>query len=656
MSLPAQKSGPKQAAETHWGMSEHGDISIRIGGDAGQGVESSGAGFCKAMARSGLHVFATQDYRSRIRGGHNFYQIRAATRPVFAQHTPPDLLVALTAETIDIHLDRLPPGAGLIYDESLRVHERIRYRLDAAQRGTPDVRLMPVPLVATAAEHGSRVMANTAAIGALGGVTGFPLDGISEVIRDNFATKGAAVVEANLEVAGAAHRITSERYGDFGSRMPRGDGRRRMLIHGNHAFALGALAGGCRFVAAYPMTPATSIVEYLASIAAERGVVTKHAEDEIAAVCMTIGAAHVGARAMTATSGGGFSLMTEALGLAGITETPIVVMNVQRGGPSTGLPTRTEQADLLFVLHASQGEFPRFVLAPGSIEECFEAGWRAFNLAERYQCPVIVLSDLFLAGSLQTIEPQALQFDAVPIDRGVLLDTSAAEAAADDDRRVDRGVRSSDSAERHTWEAGVFTRFALADSGISPRPLPGDPQAVFTAPSDEHTEDGHITEEIHNRVRMMRKRMRKEETALRESVRAPTHFGPAQPALTLVCWGSTTGAAREAAERLTAAGRATAVLQFHDLWPFPAESAARALEHGGMTIGIEQNYTGQLARLIRMMTGRALDGQILAYDGRPFSPQEIVAAVDRVLAGEPEVHVESGEPPLPRATEVGVNV
>ena len=637
-------------------MSEHADISIRIGGDAGQGVESSGAGFCKALARSGLHVFATQDYRSRIRGGHNFYQIRAATHPVSAQRTPPDLLVALTAETIDIHLDRLPPGAGLIYDESLRVHERIRYRLDAAQRGVPDVRLMPVPLVQTAADHGSRVMANTAAIGALAGVTGFPLDGISEVIRDNFADKGVAVVEANLEVAAAAHHVATGRYGDFSSRMPRGDGRRRMLIHGNHAFALGALAGGCRFVAAYPMTPATSIVEYLASIAAEHGVVTKHAEDEIAAVCMTIGAAHVGARALTATSGGGFSLMTEALGLAGITETPIVVVNVQRGGPSTGLPTRTEQSDLLFVLHASQGEFPRFVLAPGSIEECYEAGWRAFNLAERYQCPVIVLSDLFLAGSLQTVEPEAFRFDAVPIERGALLGSDASGAAAEGDPGVGAPVGSGSSAGRHPWEAGVYPRFALTDSGISPRPLPGDPQAVFTAPSDEHTEDGHITEEIHNRVRMMRKRMRKEETALRDSVRAPTHFGPAQPALTLVCWGSTTGAAREAADRLTADGRATAVLQFHDVWPFPADSAATALEGGGMTIGIEQNYAGQLARLIRMMTGRALDGQILAYDGRPFSPPEIVAAVNRVIAGEHVVHIESAEPPLPLETEVGVNV
>lgn len=315
-----------------------------------------------------------------------------------------------------------------------------------------------------------------------------------------------------------------------------------------------------------------------------------------------------------------------------MTETPLVVVNAQRGGPSTGLPTRTEQADLLFVIHASQGEFPRIVLAPGSIEQCFEAGWRAFNVAERYQCPVIVLIDLFLAGALQTVEPEV--FDAaVPIDRGALLSGEALN-------RVTDGYR----------------RYAPTDGGISPRAIPGQPAAVFSAPSDEHTEDGHITEEIHNRVAMMRKRMRKEETALREDIRPPVHHGPAAPELTLVCWGSTTGAAREAAALLTAAGRRTAVLQFHDLWPFPADAATIALDEARLTIGVEQNYTGQLAKLIRMMTDRRLDRRILAYDGRPFSPQDIVAAVERALTGEEEVHVEPGEPPLHGETEVGVNV
>lgn len=633
------------------------EISIRIGGDAGQGVESTGAGFCKALARAGLHVFAATDYRSRIRGGHNFYQVRAGTHPVFAQRSPADLLVAMTPDTFDVHVDQLPPGAGVIFDESLRLDARIEYGIGAERHRARDLRFMPVPLVKIAADHGSRVMMNTAALGAIAGVTGLPLDVISEVTRDNFAHKGADTVEANLAVVAAAYRFAQDRYGDLLARMPRGDGRQRMLVHGNHAFALGALAGGCRFVAAYPMTPATSIFEYLTGIAAEHGVVTKHAEDEIAAVCMAIGAAHAGARAMTPTSGGGFSLMVEALGLAGITETPLVVVNVQRGGPSTGLPTRTEQADLLFALHASQGEFPRIVLAPGDIMGCFEAGWRAFNLAERYQCPVIVLSDLFLAGSLQTVEPEAFDFDAVPIERGELLISGSVHGdPRESARSAGTAGPGSDATASHAWEAGAYPRFAVTGSGISPRPVPGDPAAVFTVTGDEHTEDGHITEEIHTRVRMMRKRMRKEQAALREEIRGPRRFGAEQPELTLVCWGSTTGAAREAAAALTDAGRPAAVLQFEDLWPFPEEAAATALDAAGLTIGVEQNYTGQLAKLIRMMTGRNLDRCILAYDGRPFSPQEIVAAVDRALAGEEEIHIEPGEPPLPRETEVGVNV
>lgn len=633
------------------------EIALLVGGDAGQGVESIAFGFCKALARAGHHVFTAPDYRSRIRGGHNFHRIRVARRPVFAQRAPFDLLVAMTPETIDVHLGQLAPGAGILYDESLRLDDRIRYRADSEEVRARDLRLMPLPLVKIAADHGSRVMMSTAMLGALAGITGLRPASISEVIRDIFAGKSAATVDANLAVVAAAYRLAQDRYGDFPATVVHEDGHRRMLLHGNHAFALGALAGGCRFIAAYPMTPATSILEYLMDVAAEQGVVAKHAEDEIAAVCMAIGAAHAGARSMTATSGGGFSLMTEALGLAGITETPLVVVNVQRGGPSTGLPTRTEQADLLFALHASQGEFPRIVLAPGSVAECFEAGWRAFNLAERYQCPVIVLSDLFLGSSLQTLKPEAFDFDAVPIERGALLTSGPGHGdVGGSSREVTTDRAPSDAVNVHAWEAGTFPRFAMTDSGISPRPLPGDPTAVFSATSEEHTEDGHITEEIHGRAAMMRKRMRKEQTALRDDIRPPRRFGPERPDLTLVCWGSTTGAAREVAEELTAVGRPAAVLQFHDLWPFPAKAAAAALYTAGLTIGVEQNYTGQLAQLIRMTTGRDLDRRILAYDGRPFSPQEILAAVERAVAGEREVHIVPGEPPLPRETDVGVNV
>lgn len=602
-----------------------GDLSIRIGGDAGQGIESVGAALSRTLARSGLHVFATQDFRSRIRGGHNFYQVRMSNTPVQAQRDPPDLLLAFTRETIDLHMDRLAAGAGVVYDASLGV--------DEAQLRSHGLHPVPVPLTTIAADRGSRVMTNIAGLGALAGVIRLPLAGLNKVIREEFAGKGPEVVAANLAVARDARRYVDRAFPDAGWPIPDGDGVRRLLLHGNHALALGAVAACCRFIAAYPMTPATTILEYLAAVGAEEGIVAKHAEDEIAAVCMAVGAGFVGTRAMTATSGGGLSLMVEAIGLAGMAEVPVVIVDVQRGGPSTGLPTRTEQADVLFAVHAGQGEFPRIVLAPGTVEQCFEAGWRAFNLADRYQCPVIVLSDLFLAGALQTVDPGALDFASVEIDRGDLLDAEALAAPSNG-----------------------YHRFALTPSGISPRALPGAPAAIYSVPSDEHTEDGHITEEVHTRVAMMRKRMRKEETALRDSIRPPADYGPDESSLTLVCWGSTLGAALEAAELLSEDGERVAVLHFADIWPFPVDGASHALASAGRTICVEQNFTGQLAKLIRMMTGHEPGGRILSYDGRPFAPNDIVAGVRRVLAGEREVHVEPGERPLPRDTEVGVNV
>jgi 2-oxoglutarate ferredoxin oxidoreductase subunit alpha len=315
---------------------------------------------------------------------------------------------------------------------------------------------------------------------------------------------------------------------------------------------------------------------------------------------MAIGASYAGARAMTATSGGGFSLMAEALGLAGMTEVPLVVVEAQRGGPSTGLPTRTEQGDLLFVINASQGEFPRVVLAPGTVEECFEAGWRAFNLAERYQCPVIILSDQFLTSSLRSLDMGAIDFSTVSIDRGQFLSAEDLDSMGDE-----------------------YRRFAFTDSGISPRVAPGHPKAVCAVSSDEHDEYGRITEEITNRRRMMDKRMRKLAGAAAE-MRAPKRYGPEKADLTLVCWGSSYGPCREAVDLLNSNGGTANLLHFSDLWPFPEDEAVRMLRACRRTVAVEQNYTSQLARLIRMTTGLSVDRTINKYDGRPFSPEDIL--------------------------------
>lgn len=580
--------------------SQQTDVSITIGGDAGQGVESSGAGFTKALARGGLEVFSVSDYRSRIRGGHNFYQIRAASRPVYSHSDPVHLLLALTKESIEVHMDNLAEGGGVIYDQGFSIDKET-----IEKRG---LRAYPMPLAEIAEEHGSRVMLNTAALGAAAGILGFDPKYMEEVIRDNFAVKGERVVENNLKVLRAAYDRAAElgREFPYKVRAKENPGPRRAVLHGNHAFALGALAGGCRFISAYPMTPGTSLFEYMTAHAKETGVVTKHAEDEIAAMCMAIGAGAAGARAMVTTSGGGFSLMVEALGMAGMTETPVVVYIAQRGGPSTGLPTRTEQGDLLFAINASQGEFPRIVLAPGTIHESYEMGWRAFNLAEKYQCPVLVLSDQFLASSLRAIPAGEFKKEDIVIDRGETL------TAGELDRMEE-----------------PYRRFALTPSGVSPRAIFGHPKAVYSLTTDEHSEESHITEDIDVRNAMMAKRMRKLDAAVKDMA-GPTWYGPQEADVTLIGWGSTYGPLRETVGLLGEQGQKANLLHFSYIWPFPVERALEELRKiKGRSVAVEQNYTSQFTRLLRMTTGYEVEQTLNKYDGRPFSPQDIIRGLEQ---------------------------
>jgi 2-oxoglutarate ferredoxin oxidoreductase subunit alpha len=572
------------------------DMTFKIAGAAGQGVESSGVGFAQALAQGGLQIFALQDYMSRIRGGLNFFQVRVHEQPLYCHKEAVHILLPLNKEALEAHQGDLVEGGGIIYDESLKVDRRT-----VASRGR---KAMPVPLLEIAKEHGERVMANTAALGAAAGVVGYAYERLAGVIRKNFRRKGDEIVAANLRVARGAYLYAQERYAaGFEWKLQQvADAPERLVMAGNQAFALGALAGGCRFVSAYPMTPATSIIEWMAKHEHDFGVVTKHAEDEIAAINMAIGANFVGARAMTATSGGGFSLMAEALGLAGMNEVPLVVVNAQRGGPSTGLPTRTEQSDLQFVLSASQGEFPRLVLAPGTIEECFEVGWRSFNLAERYQTPVIVLTDQLLAASLRTVDVDAIEFGKVEIDRGKLLSSEELDALT-----------------------GEYKRHLFVEDGISPRAVPGHPNAVYATASDEHDEFGHISEDQDNRIRMMQKRMKKLETA-RQDIEPPIRYGPESAPTVLAGWGSTYGVLREVVDRLDGKAR---LVHFRDLWPFAAEAAVEALQ-GGRLVVVENNYTGQFKRLLQGETCIEVDQVISRYDGRPFSPEDVVAGLKEV--------------------------
>lgn len=576
------------------------DMTFLFGGAAGQGIESNGAGFAKALTRTGLHVVGVPDYMSRIRGGHNFFQIRVSEQPILTHEQAVHLVMALDERTVQEHAADLVPGGGLIYDEGFKV--------DAAGLQARGVRPFSSPLKRLARDAGgSEVMINIAALGVAAGITEMDFAAMAGVVRQGFARKSEDVVRANLEVAQQGYDFGREHYAaGFDWKLRSREAPPRMVIDGNALFAMGALLGGCKLVCAYPMTPATPVLHWFASHGDRYGAIIKHVEDEIAAVNMAIGANFVGVRAMAATSGGGFSLMTEALGLAGITETPLVIFLSQRPGPSTGMPTRSGQGDLLFSLFASQDEFPRLVLAPHTHEETFLAGWRAFNLAEKYQTLVVVLLDHHLSSTLRSVLPGDLHMDQVKIDRGQWLDKAALDALTE-----------------------PYLRYRITEDGISPRAVPGHPQAVYSATSDEHHEDGHIdSEDAANRTAMHAKRLRKLRTALAD-IRPPLTYGPERAEVTLLGWGSTYGAIRAAVDRANAEGARVKMVHFVDLWPFPGEPVQALLKTAGRTITVENNATGQLGLLIRMQTGHQVAGSILKWDGRAFTPEDVLAGLQK---------------------------
>ncbi len=575
------------------------EVTFKFGGEAGQGVETTGRTFARAAVRAGLHVFGYQDYHSRIRGGHNYYQIRVSDHAVYSHNEQVHVLLPFTQVAVNEHVREVIPEGAVVFDPVLG--------LDEGQITASGAKSMPVPLQQIAlAEGGDVVMANTAATGAAAGLVGLDLEVLSGVVRDSFGKKGGPVVDKNLKVAAAAYQFARDKYANgFPFKLAGRTSSPRMLISGNDALAMGALMGRVNFVAGYPMTPGSPILEWLAARSAEYGIVIKHAEDEIAAINMIIGAAQMGARTLTTTSGGGFCLMVEALGLAGMTEVPIVVIDVQRPGPATGHATRHEQGDLLFLVHAAQGEFPRIVLAPGTIEQCYEAGYRALNLAEKYQTPVLVLSDAFLAHSPRDLPLDAFDLN-VPIERGALLTKEQLDTLGE-----------------------PYLRHAVTESGVSPRALPGHPNAVYPITSDEHEPNGHICEDAATRIEQMGKRMHKMETA-RGEMQAPVEYGPREAEITFVTWGSTVGSLRSAQELLQAEGKSVRIVQIMDIWPLPVKKVEQSLAGAKRVIVVEQNYSGQLATLLRAWTNVRPDAQINSYDGRPMTPEYILQQLREV--------------------------
>ncbi|HVP37167.1 MAG TPA: 2-oxoacid:acceptor oxidoreductase subunit alpha [Terriglobales bacterium] len=572
-------------------------ISWMIGGEAGYGIMAAGTTFAKACSRGGLHVFINSEFPSLIKGGHNLSLVRVDEEEIFSHLDTVDLLVALNQETIDLHLNEIVSGGGIIFDG-----DQINLTKENLKR--EDIVLFPVPLTKIVRELGAELLLrNTVVVGASMAILNYDFGLLEVAIRDSFGKKKGEIVEQNVKAARMGYDYVKKNIcEDCGYKLEPRKTPERMLLTGNDAIAMGAIKAGCKFYAAYPMTPVSAILHTMAEKAKEFNIVVKQTEDEIAAMNMIIGAGFAGVRSMNATSGGGFSLMVEALGLAAMTETPIVTVEGQRPGPSTGQPTHTSQGDLKFLLSAGQGEFVRILIAPGDREECFYETFNAFNLAEKFQVPVLIQVDKFLAEDYKTTE----LFDQanLKIERGKLL--------------------SQEELNKIT----EYKRYLNTVDGISPRALPGQLNGVHCAPSTEHDEAGfsHEASEAlmppETAKMILEKRMRKL-NSIEKEIKPPKLYGPADADVTLVSWGSTKGPIFEAMKLMEKDGVKVNFLQILYLSPFPTEEVKKVLSQSKTAVDVENNFTAQLASLIREKTGIEIQHKILKYDGRPFYPSFI---------------------------------
>jgi 2-oxoglutarate/2-oxoacid ferredoxin oxidoreductase subunit alpha len=581
-------------------------FAVSIGGAAGQGVATPGNIFARIFARRGLHLNAYNAYQSIIRGGHTFLTIRTGPERVTSFGDRIDLLIPLNQDTMDRHLGLLGPGAAVVYNG------------DTIKPGAPaeGVQLCPLPVSQLTRNSRNKVEQNTLAVGAGLSLMGIGFQPLAEALTQQFKKKGDVVVAENVEVARNAYDYATHNFQPFPRPLPMTDNRYAVLT-GNMALAMGGAAAGVKFYCAYPMSPSTGVLHWMAAHARKAGIMVRQVEDEIGVVNMAIGAAHAGVRAMCATSGGGFALMTEGLGMSAMIETPVVVIDVQRAGPSTGVPTKTEQGDLWQMLGAGHGDYPRIIAAPTDILDCFRLIPEIHNLADRFQCPGIVITDLLLSEGTTSVNPADLDFN-VDIDRGELITSGS------------------------TNSGNGYKRYLFTESGVSPRAIPGIPGYTHTVATDEHMEDGVlISDEFTNPVKrraMMEKRQRKA-AGIEAAIQPPELTGRADADVTLIGWGSTSGVIQEAQEILAEDGVAANQLQIRWIVPLHGDAIVKILKRARHTILIENNYSGQFARYLRSETSFVPDGYIRKYDGEPFMPHHIADAVKEQLAGRTTMSV-----------------
>jgi 2-oxoglutarate ferredoxin oxidoreductase subunit alpha len=584
------------------------DLAIGIGGAAGQGIATPGDILARIFARRGLHVNAYNAYQSIIRGGHIFLTLRTSDQPVLSHGDRIDVLIPLNQDTMDRHLRLMGSGSAVLFNSDTITPGAV----------AEGVQLCPFSVKALAPTIRGDLVQNTIALAAVLQLIQVEFEALEEILTLQFKRKGPAAVAENVGVARAAYDHAAAHFTALPFSLP-DTGKPLAFFEGNQALAMGGAAAGVRFYCAYPMSPSSGVLHWMARHARQLGIMVRQVEDEIGVINMAIGAAQTGCRAMCATSGGGFALMSEALGAAAMMEIPVVCINVQRAGPATGVPTKTEQGDLWQVLGAGQGDYPRIIVAPTNIVDCFKVVPQLFNLVDRFQCPGIILSDLLLSEGRSSADPAELDF-AVPIDRGEVIGLGGDAPPVN----------------------GSYQRYRITESGISPRALPGTPGYAHVVATDEHDEDGVlISDEFtdpHKRQAIHEKRMRKMEGVL-PLLPPPARFGAADARVTLVGWGSTEGVIREAIGQLAEQGIAASNLQIKWLVPLHTDAILSILSTRATVVIVENNYSGQFARYLRSETGFTADGHIRKYDGEPFMPHHIVDGVKAILAGSTTLYV-----------------
>ncbi|WP_209812204.1 2-oxoacid:acceptor oxidoreductase subunit alpha [Ammoniphilus resinae] len=570
------------------------EVSCLVGGMQGEGIESVGEILAKALGRNGYYLFGYRNFSSRIKGGHSDFHLRIGKDPVYNASERFELILAFDHESIELHQRSLIDGGVILFDPKTVKIDQITIR--------GGIQSIAFPFSDMAAELGSKQMKNMVAVGAACALFDQPIGVFGDAVREQFAKKGEAIVEKNMAAVKKGHEFLQEL---MDTRFPlekQPQSGQRLFLSGNDAISIGAVLGGCRFMAGYPITPASDILENLVQMLPNYGGVAVQTEDELAAIAMVIGAGYAGTRAMTATAGPGISLMQEAIGLAGATETPIVIVDTQRGGPSSGMATKIEQSDLHAMITGTHGEAPRIVLAPSTVEEAMLDMPKAFNLAEKYQCPVFVASDLVLSTSKQTCEMANLQLEDIQIDRGKRV--AETELAMSGDR--------------------VYKRFAITDDGITARSIPGQKKGMHHVTGIEHGPTGHPSENPANRVAQMSKRARKLQCVpMNDAIK---YEGIPQAEVLLIGFGSTYGAIREARLWMQKEGAAVGHVHVRMLHPLPAAEISQYTEKAKTIIVVEQNSTGQLANLLKQhISIHAKLHPCLKFDGVPISPSEITS-------------------------------